>query len=176
MNHQPVSACGAVPDERAGAQDSRAENACGGTRCRRRLRRQAVPLWRGGGRHLGREARRPPGEMGGGPLGGVRLGPAWPGSRHRGRAGVGRARKIPRAEGRHIGQYGRLPLDFRPEHPDKPVWPVVERRLHDAGDLLQREGGLHQHGSGRRLSRRRPTGSDVRGRAPGGRSRRGNGH
>ena len=39
------------------------------------------------------------------------------------------------------------------------------RRVQNAGDLCQREGGLHQHGAGRRLSRRRAARGDLPSRA-----------
>jgi carbon-monoxide dehydrogenase large subunit len=44
-------------------------------------------------------------------------------------------------------------------------------QLRHPGDLCEREGGLHQHRPGRRLSRRGPPGSDLCGGASGGRPR-----
>ena len=53
-----------------------------------------------------------------------------------------------------LRQYGRLSLHLRAQHPHQPLCAAAERRLHDAGDLLQRQGRVHQHRAGRRLSRR----------------------
>ena len=54
---QPVSARRAPADGRLRAQHSAAQAARGRARCRRRFRRQAVPLCRRSGHHLGRAAK-----------------------------------------------------------------------------------------------------------------------
>ena len=67
----------------------------------------------------------------------------------------------------HARQHGRLSLDLRAGVPTYLYAHAAGRRLHDAGDLLRGEGGLHQHRAGRCLSRRRAAGGDLRAGAPG---------
>ena len=50
-------------------------------------------------------------------------------------------------------------------HPDDPVRDAARRPVHDAGDLLRGDGGVHEHRAGGRLSRRRPSRGDLRRRA-----------
>ena len=67
----------------------------------------------------------------------------------------------------HAGEHGRLPVDLRALRADLPLCHTVGRRLQDPSDLLQRQGGVHQHRAGRCLSRRRTTGGDVPAGTPG---------
>ena len=97
----------------------------------------------------------------------LRLGPAGPRPRDRGRARPRRDRQVPRLSRAYARQHGRLPLDVRPEHPDQPLCAAARRRLHDPRHLLQRQGRLHQYGARRRLSRRRSPGGDLPRRAHG---------
>ena len=88
--------------------------------------------------------------------------------------GDGRERPVPGAQGRPHRQYGRLHLA---------VWsgdPVhrhdhVDRRLRHPGARCRSRRRLHQHLSGRRLSRRRPAGGGLPGREAGRRLRAGHG-
>ena len=65
-------------------------------------------------------------------------------------------------------QHGRLPVHLRVVGAHHPLCHPARRTVQDAGHLLHGQGGVHQHRAGGRLSRRRPAGSDLRGRAPGG--------
>ena len=56
------------------------------------------------------------------------------------------------------GQSGCLPVDLRVERADLSLRNAAGRRLHDPGDLRRGADGLHEHGSGGRLSRRRTAG------------------
>ncbi len=78
---------------------------------------------------------------------------------------------LPRPAHQHAGEHGRLPVHLRPRGADLPVRHAAGGRLQDAGDLLQREGGVHQHRPGGRLSRRRPAGGHLPAGAPGRRDR-----
>ena len=84
------------------------------------------------------------------------------------RAGDGQGRQVPRHAGEDDGEHGRLPVDLRLLHPDHPLRHAARRAVHHAGDLLRGDRGVHQHHAGRRVPRRRPPGSDLRGGAPGG--------
>ncbi len=67
---------------------------------------------------------------------------------------------------------GRVPVDVLDVHPDDPLRDAARRAVHDAGDLLRSHCGVHEHGAGRRVSRRGAAGGHVRRRAtraPGGR-------
>ena len=100
----------------------------------------------------------------------------WPRPCHRGGARARRERQFLGAAGEDDRQYGRLPLDLRPEHSDQPLRAAARRRLHDPGDLLRGEGGVHQLRAGRCLSRRRPAGGDLRAGAACRRRGEGDGH
>ena len=78
------------------AEHSAAQAARGGARCRRRLRRQAIPLCRRGRDHLGRAQGRAADQMGLRAQRRLHLRRARPRSRHRGRTCARRERKIPR--------------------------------------------------------------------------------
>ena len=68
-------------------------------------------------------------------------------------------------QGRNARQHGRLPVDVRALRADLAARHAARRPVHDAGGLLQRQGGVHQHRAGRCLSRRRPSGGDLPARA-----------
>ncbi len=82
------------------------------------------------------------------------------------------------AEGNFLGlrvqtlcQHGRLSLHLRAQRADVSVRDPPRRHLQDAGDLRRGESGVHQHGAGGRLPRRRAAGSDLPARAAGRRDR-----
>ena len=68
----------------------------------------------------------------------------------------GQERQVPRHARAHDGEHGRVPLHVRVVHPDDPVRDAARRPVHDAGHLLRSDRGVHQHGAGGRVPRRRP--------------------
>ena len=70
-----------------------------------------------------------------------------------------------RAESLDAGQPRRIPLDDRAGHSDHALWADGGRLLQDPEYPRRRKRGLHQHGHGRRLSRRGSARGDVRHRA-----------
>ena len=76
-------------------------------------------------------------------------------------------RQDPGAAGQDQGQPRRLPLDLRLLGADLSLRAAAVGPVRHPGDLLRGRRRLHQHRAGRRLSRRRPAGGDLRGRAPG---------
>ncbi len=74
------------------------------------------------------------------------------------------------------GGDGRVPVDVRLVHSDHPLRDTARRAVHDPGDLLRSDGGVHEHRAGRCLSRRGAARGDLRRRAPGARCRGGDGH
>ena len=78
----------------------------------------------------------------------------------------GPARPFPRPAGLGHRQSRRLSLAARRIHPDA-LDRSGHRALQDAGHRREREGGVHQHGDGVRLSRRRTAGGVLSDRAPG---------
>ena len=167
VDQQPVSAHRQAADGQLRPQHPAAQAAGGVPRRGRRLRRQAVSLRRRGGGHLGGGPAGPAGEVGMRAQRGLPVGCPRPRSRHRGRDGAGRERQVPRPAGQDDRQHGRVPVHLRPQHSDQPVRPAARRRLHHACHLLRSEMRVHQHAAGGRLSRRRPSRSDVRPGAPG---------
>ena len=101
---------------------------------------------------------------------------ARPRSRHARRVGARQGRQVPRDARAHDRGDGRVSVDVRVVHSDDPLRDVARRAVHDAGDLLRSHRGVHQHGARRRVSRRGTARGDVRRRAPGACSGRGNGH
>ncbi len=81
------------------------------------------------------------------------------------------AGEFPRAAGQHDLQHGGLSLHLRAERADLSLRDPARRHLQDAGDLCRGEGGVHQHGAGGRLSRRRAARGDLPARAADGRDR-----
>ena len=94
-------------------------------------------------------------------LGGVPVRRARPRPRHHRQAGPRQGRQVPRAEGRHHRQPGRLPVDLRLRDPDHPVRHPAGRPVQDAEDLVRGDGDVHQHRAGRCLPRRRPARGDL---------------
>ena len=169
-HRQPGQPSPARNHRRHGAEDAAGKDAGDLPRRRRRLRHQTVSLSRiradRGGREeaaqdhqVDRRSRRS--------LHGRRAGPR---QRHHREDGAGRGRQVPGHGRRPDGRHGRLSLDLRSLHP---AW----RRRHAAravrypGVPLPRPHRLHQHGAGRRLSRRRTSRGGLRGRASGRRRR-----
>ena len=103
----------------------------------------------------------PPDQVDGGPQRGLHLRRARPRPRQPCRAGDGQGRQVPGPAGQHDRQHGRVSVDLRTQHSDLSLCHAAGGRVHDAGDLCRGEGGVHQHRAGRRLSRRRPAGSDL---------------
>src|SRR5579864_2616414 len=141
------------------ARRDRAQNAEGQTapdhaQCRRRFRHEGLRLSRACARGLGGAQDRPPGEMAGGPLRGLCLRQSGPRSRHARRAGARRQRPLSRPARLDPRQYRRLSVAVRLLRADardrSGVRPLCDRR-----HPYQRQGRVHQHGSGLRLSRRR---------------------
>ena len=98
---------------------------------------------------------------------GVPLRRARPRPRHHAELALDKDGKFLALRVQHDRQPGRLPVDVRVVHPDHPLRDAARRPVHDAGDLLRGDGGVHQHRAGRRLPRRRPARGDLRGRAAG---------
>ena len=88
VDDKPVSACRAPAHGRLRAQHPAAQAPRRRARCRRRFRRQAVPLCRGGGDHLGGGQGRAADQMGLRAQRRFHLRRARPRSRHRGRIGA----------------------------------------------------------------------------------------
>ena len=144
-------------------------------RCRRRLRPESLHLPRACAGAGGSAAPRPAGEVGGRPHRAFPDRRAGPRQCHRRGDGDGQGRPLSRAEGRHDRQHGRLLLAIRAVHPAYGRH-HVDRRLRHPGARRDDFGRLHQHLPGRRLSRRRPSGSGVPGREAGRRLRPRAGH
>ncbi len=111
------------------------------------------------------KAMQPAGEVDLDPVGGVHVGRAWPRPRDQDRAGAGRGQQLHRDAHRHAGQHGRVSVDLRALGADLAARHADGGQLQDAADLREREGGLHQHRAGRRLSRRGPARGDLPARA-----------
>ena len=146
---------------------ARAQAARDRARRGRRLRIEDLHLSRGGGGAVGGAAHRPPGEVGGAAHRSVHLRCAWPRSRHPCRDGVRRERQDPRAARQDHRQSRRLHVDLLVVGADLSLRDAVVGPVRHPAHLLRGRRGLHQHGAGRRLSRRGAAGSDLRGGAPG---------
>ena len=75
--------------------------------------------------------------------------------------------KITGAAGQDHRQSRRLHVDLLVVGADLSLRHAAVGPVRHPGDLLRGRRGLHQHRAGRRLSRRRAAGGDLRGRAPG---------
>ena len=134
---------------------------------RRRLRLEDLHLRRGDGLRLGGQENRPAGQMDGGENGIVPGGRARPRPRVARRTRARRQRQDRRLARPYDRQPRRLSLDVRVVGADLPLRDPVVRPVRHPGHLLRGRRGLHQHRAGRRLSRRRPAGGDLRCRASG---------
>ncbi len=127
------------------------------------------------GARVGEQARQPSDQVGRRAQRSVRVRRARTRSRHACGARVRRERQVPRDARHHDREPRRVPVHVRVVHPDDPLRDAAGGAVHDACDLLRGDGVVHQHRSGRRVSRRGPARGDVRrraSRAPGrGRSR-----
>jgi carbon-monoxide dehydrogenase large subunit len=92
-------------------------------------------------------------EVDGGAFGVLHVGRTRSRSRHPGRAGPRRRGAVPGPSRAHGREHGSLSLDLRTLGSDVPARHALRRMLHDASHLCERARGLHQHRSGRRLSR-----------------------
>ena len=124
-------------------------------RCRRRLRCQELHLCRTRADPVGREARRPAGEMDRHPQRGLRLRP--PGARPSGRgvAGARCGRKVPGAAGRQRGEHRRLHGGWRRRGADQPVCAPARQHLRNSRNRAARCDGAEQHHADRRDARSR---------------------
>ena len=131
-------------------------------RRRRRLRLEDLHLSGGGRLPVGGAQARPAGEVDLRALGELHHRRAWPRSRHQGADGVRRRGQDHRPEGAHDRQYRRLHVDLLFRHPDLLLCAAAVRAISDPAHLLRSRRGLHQHGTGRCVSRRGAPGSDLR--------------
>ena len=161
-------AAGHLRLRRHGAREQAARHRA---RRRRRLRLEDFHLSGGGRLPVGGAQARPRGEMDLRALGELHHRRARPRSRHQGADGVRRRRQDHRTEGAHHRQSRRLHVDLLVGGADIPLCDAAVGPVRDPAHLLRGRRGLHQHRAGRCLSRRRPPGGDLRGRAAG-RSRR----
>ena len=133
VDHQSVSACGEGADGQLRAEHPAAQIAHRGARRRRRLWRQAVPVRRGSHHHLGLAQGGSSGEMGQRTQRGLPVGRPWARSCQRSGTGARRNRQVPRPEGSHHRQHGRLPVDIRSRTSRQTstdcCWPVSTPRL-----------------------------------------------
>ncbi len=171
VEHDAESACGAARHRRLRRHGAGAQAARDRARRRRRLRLEDFHLSRRSRGAVGVEARRPAGEMGLRPLGSVPRRRAWPRSRHPCRDGVRRRRQDLGAARQDHRQSRRLHVDLLVVGADLSLRDAAVGPVRHSADLLRGRRGLYQYRAGRRLSRRRTPGSDLRGRAAG-RSRR----
>ncbi len=102
-----------------------------------------------------------------GPLRGLPRRCAWPRPRHPCGAGARRRRQDRRPAGQDHRQSRRLHVDLLVVGADLSLCDAAVGPVRHPADLLRGRRGLHQHRAGRRLSRRRAAGGDLRGRAPG---------
>ena len=107
------------------------------------------------------------GEVDGGSLGILPDRRAWPRPRHPRRTGARRQRQDPGAARQDDRQSRRLHVDVLVVGADLSLRHAAVGPIRHPVDLLRGRRGLHQHRAGRRLSRRRAPGSDLRGRAAG---------
>ena len=117
-----------------------------------------------------------PGEMDRGPFGILPDRRAWPRPRHPCRAGARRQWQDPGAARQDDRQSRRLYVDLLVVGADLSLRHAAVGPVRHSLDLLRGGRGLHQHRAGRRLSRRRTPGSDLRGRAAGGSRGAADGH
>ncbi len=141
----------------AGAQAPRR-----GARCRRRLRLEDFHLRRRGRLHLGVEEGPPASQVDGRTLGILPLRRAWPRSRHARRTRARRRREDAGPAGQDDREPRRLYVDVLVQRADLSLWNAAVGPIRSARDLCRGRRSLHEHRAGRRLSRRRPSGSDVR--------------
>ena len=116
---------------------------------------------------LGGEEDRPAGEMDRRSHRGLSLRRAWARPRHAWRTRARRKRQDHRAARPHDRQSRRLSVDVRFRRADISLRAAAVGTIRDPQYLLRGRRGLHQHRAGRRLSRRRPPGGDIRDRASG---------
>ena len=119
---------------------------------------EVVALWAS-------QKRRPAGEMDLRPLRGVSCRRSWPRPRHPCRNGVRRRGQDHRPARQNHRQSRRLHVDLLVGGADLPLCDAAVGPVRHPADLLRGRCGLHQHRAGRRLSRRRAPGGDLRCRA-----------
>ena len=150
----------------AGVEGAGPAAARGDTRCRRRLRGQALGLSRVCAGALRCPRVGAPGQVGGGAgrVDGVRpSGPRSPVACH---PRARRRRALPRAQPGKRRQSRRLSLQLRALHSHGRWHPRADRPLPDSGRARSRPHRLHQHGADGCLSRRRQAGERLSAGAP----------
>ncbi len=166
LHRDPRRAFRARSARRDRAQIAEGQAAPDHAQCRRRLWHEGLRLSRARARGLGEPQDRAAGEMAGGSLGRFRLRQSGPRPRHPRRAGARRQRPLPRFARFDPRQYRRLSVAVRLLRADaldrSGVGPLCDRR-----DPRQRQGRLHQHRAGLRLSRRRAARGRLSARAAG---------
>ena len=121
----------------------------------------------GGGGAVGLLAGGAAGERGVRPQRSLSVRRPWPRPRHPCRDGLRRRRQNHGAARQDHRQSGRLHVDLLVVGADVSLCHAAVGPVRHPTHLLRGRRGLHQHGAGRRLSGRRTTGGDLRGRAVG---------
>ena len=135
-------------DDGVRAGPSRAQGPRDRARRWRRLRLEDLSVRGRNGDGMGFETRRPADQMGRRAQRVISVRCAWPRSHHACRARDGQGRQVSRASRQHDGERRRVSLDVCVVHSDDPLRDAARRSIHDAGDPLRSDGGLHQHGAG----------------------------
>ena len=167
MEYLAEPACGAPRHRRLRRHGAGAQIARDRARRRRRLRLQDFHLSGGGRLPMGRAQSAPAGEMGRGAFGILRHRRARPRPRHPCGAGARRQRQDPGAEGQDHRQSRRLYVDLLVLGADLSLRHAAVGPIRHPIDLLRGGCCLYQHRAGGRLSRRRASRGDLRGRAAG---------
>ena len=165
VEHHAEPARGAPGHFRLRRHGARAQAAGDRARCGRRLRLEDLHLSGGGRLPVGVAQDRPAGEMGVRSLGSVPHRRPWPRPRHPCGDGVRRRGQDHGPARQDHRQSRRLHVDVLVVGADLSLRHTAVRPVRYPGDLLRGRCGLYQHRAGRRLSRRRAAGGDIRGRA-----------
>ena len=176
VEHVAESARRAAGDRGLRRHGAGAQAAGDRARRRRRLRLEDFHLSGRSRLPVGRAQGAPAGEMDGGSLGILPHRRAWPRPRHPRGTGARRQRQNPGAARQDHRQSRRLYVDLLVVGADLSLRHAAVGPIRHPGDLLRGGRGLHQHRAGRRLSRRRAPGGDLRGRAAGGGGGAADGH
>ena len=167
LEHHAESARRPPRHRRLRRHGARAQAARDRPRRRRRFRFQDFHLSRGSRLPVGVAKDWPAGQMGLRSLGSFRHRCARPRSRDPCRDGVRCRRQDHGVAREDHGQSRRLHVDVLVLGADLSLRHAALRPIRDSRDLLRGRRGLYQYRSGRCLSRRRPAGGDLRGRASG---------
>ena len=166
VEHDPESACRAARDCSLRRDGAGAQAAGDRTRRRRRLRLEDLHLSRRGRVPVGGEESRPSGQMGRRAQRIFHRRRPWARSRHPCRDGTRWQRQDHRVARQDHRQSRRLHVHVLFRGADLSLRDAAVGAVRHPAHLLRGRCGLYQHGAGRRLSRRRAPGSDLRHRAP----------